>query len=357
MRTIARTAMRLAAGAVLLGALLAPRPAAADDSLRLILGSTAFGLGDVVQFVAEDEGFYKQQHLDVDRQEANNPAICAQLVASGKGDVCAMNVVPILTGYDKGLRLQLFLSRVGRFSYVLGVSDDSPIRTLADFKGATLGEISVGVGEAVAPSMLAEGGLHPSDVTYLAIGSGPQAIAALNDKRVTALVFPYLELVKYDVIYHQKYRIFYHPILSDISDVGYAASPATIQARPDVLARFARALVEAAVFVRANPVASARIFLRDAPGKKPTEDDVRNVTRELILCRQYLPAADPLSKRIGLLHAQGIEYLSQALTAAGIGRTVVPADAVMTNQFVDFANDFDHKAVIAQARKLGTGPQ
>jgi NitT/TauT family transport system substrate-binding protein len=314
-------------------------------------------LGDVVQFVAEDEGFYRQQHLNVEREEANGPAICAQLVATGKGDVCAMNVEPILTGYEKGLHLQLFLSRVGRFSYVLGVPAASPIRTLAGFKGATLGEITVGVGEAVAPSMLAEAGLKPGDVQYLAIGAGPQALAALDQQRVTGLAFPYLELVKYDVLFHRQFRIFFHPILDDIPDVGYAATPETIQTRGDVLARFARALVEAAVFVRANPVASARIFLRDAPGKKPTEADVRDVTRELILCRDYLPASDPLSERIGELHPRGIAYLSQALTAVGMAHAVVPPDAVMTNRFVGFANDFDHKAVMAQARKLGEGPR
>jgi len=345
-------ALPVLCAAALLACLCAvPRPAAADDDLKLILGSTAFGLGDVVQFIAEDQGFYKAEHLNVEREEANGPAICAQLVASGKGDVCAMSIEPILLGYQHGLRLQLFLSRTSRYSYCMAVPEESPIRTLADFKGATIGELSTGEpSEIAARSMLEGAGLQAGDVTFLPIGFGAQAVGTVVDKRVAGLAYPYLEIVKFDVIFHKKMRVFYHPILKDISNVGYAASPATIAARRDVLRRFARALVEAAVFVHANPQASARIFLSKAPGPKYTEADVQNVTRELVQTRDFLPAADPASKRIGALSPLGIAFYTKLLTDGGLIHDVPPLDAVMTNQFVDFANDFNHAAIVAQAK-------
>lgn len=346
------TLRALCACALLAGVCAAGRPAAADDDLKLILGSTAFGLGDVIQFIAEDQGFYKAEHLNVEREEANGPAICAQLVASGKGDVCAMSIEPILLGYQRGLRLQLFLSRTSRYSYCMAVPEDSPIRTLADFKGATIGELSPGEpSEVAARSMLEGAGLRADDVTFLPIGFGAQAVGTVVDKRVAGLAYPYLEIVKFDVIFHKKMRVFYHPILKDITNVGYAAAPATIRNRGDVLRRFARALVKAAVFVHANPQASARIFLSKAPGPKYTEADIQNVTRELLLTRDYLPAADPSSKRIGALSPLGISFYTKLLTDGGLIHEVPPIDAVMTNQFVDFANDFDRPALFALAKK------
>ena len=47
-------------------------------------------------------------------------------------------------GYDKGLRLQLIFADDPRYTYVLGVLDDSPIRSLADFKGKEIGVTNAG---------------------------------------------------------------------------------------------------------------------------------------------------------------------------------------------------------------------
>jgi hypothetical protein len=79
----------------------------------------------------------------------------AQLVASGKVDLCVISVEPALVGYEKGLRLQFFLSRQSQYSYVLGVLNDSPIRRLEDFKGKEIGEVTAGsLSEVAADSML-----------------------------------------------------------------------------------------------------------------------------------------------------------------------------------------------------------
>jgi ABC-type nitrate/sulfonate/bicarbonate transport system substrate-binding protein len=328
-----------------------PPPARADDTLTLILGSPAPSLANMPLLIAEHEGFYRQEHLDVVTQLAANPSVCAQLVASGKGDVCSMTIEPIIAGYEKGLQLKLFLSRLARFSYVLAVLDDSPIKTLADFNGQVLGEISAGSpAEIVAQSMLTGVGLKKDAVTFVPIGFGAQGLEALVSKRVAGVAYSYFELVPYEVVAHQKLRIYYHPILNDVSDVGYAASPATIAGKADALARFSRALVKASIFLRENPAASARIFLESTQPGKFTETDVRLDTQELAVEHDYFPAADPASKRIGALSPQGIAFLSKALADAGVTHQIVPVQAIMTNQFVDFANAFDHKALIAFAK-------
>jgi NitT/TauT family transport system substrate-binding protein len=348
---------RIARGAVIAGVVLsafvgAGRPAAADDALSVVSGSfpTAFFevLGDVAQF----GGFYKAEHLNVDIQYAGNPYNAAQLVASGKADICSLALEPIIQGYEKGVHLTAFFARDPHYEFVVGVLADSPIKSLADFKGQSIGEISPGSGAEVSTNnMLAGAGLKKTDFNYIPIGNGAQAIQALTSKRVAGAAFPFVELQIYVVNADQKYRYFWHPILKDISDVGYAATPATIQNKADLLQRFSRANAKAALLIRVNPQLAARYFLQGA-GLKITDDALAKETRLLSGTQDQLPGFDPSSPTIGKVSTLGMGFLANFLYQNGLTTQLVPTSAIVTDQFIAFANDFDHKAFIAQAKSM-----
>ncbi len=342
-----------AAAALGLGLLFAfPRVAAADDPITVVGGSTPTGFFEVLDYVAERAGYFKAEHLIVTTQYAGGAYAAAQLVASGKGDVCSLGFEPLILGYQKGLRLTAFFSRDPQNYNALGVLDSSPIKTLADFKGTTLGEYSAGsVAEIMANSMFEGAGLQKSDVSYIPIGSGAQAITALTSGRVAGAAFPYAELANYSVVAHLKFRYFWHPILKDISNVGYAATPATIATKGDILRRFARAHVMAAIFIRERPDLAAQYFL-DGAGIKATPEALANETHILEMSQGQLPGNDPTSQRIGDVSLRSWTVFTQWFATNGLTSTVVPVSAVATNQFIDYANDFDHKALIAQVRAL-----
>jgi NitT/TauT family transport system substrate-binding protein len=334
------------------GAFFAASPARADDAVVEVTGSGPTSFYAVLGDVAEYAGFYREQHLTVTVQVAGSPYVAAQVVASGKGDVCSTALEPLVSGYDKGVHLQSFFSRDPHYQFVLAVPADSPIASLADFKGATIGEYSIGSpAELGANSELTGAGLRKSDVSYVPIGSGAQAINAMNTGKVAAAAFPYLELALYEVNANQRYRFFWHPILKDIGDLSYAATPATIQAKGDILRRFARANVEAAILIRENPQLAAQYFLRGA-GIQPTADRLANQVRLLLLAPDQLPGFDPSSKRIGYQSPLGVGVLTKFLYESGATSEVVPASAVLTNQFIASANDFDHEAFIARVKHL-----
>jgi len=327
-------------------------PARADDALTVIGGSNPAAFFEVLDDVAELGGFFKAEHLTVTKQYAGTASTCAQLVASGKGDVCSLSVEPILQGYEKGLRLQFFFGRDPRYDYVLGVLDDSPIRTLADFKGKVLGEISAGSAvEPVVLSMLQGAGLKKSDYTFVPIGTGAQGMAAFTGRRVDAAAFPSVELQTYHAWTNVKIRYFEHPILKDIGNVGYAATPATIASKADALKRYCRALVKAALLVRENTTLAARYFLQGA-GLKVTPDAVAQEARVLDASQADLAGADPGNKRIGYMPPNGIAVYSRFLNDNGVTSQAAPAESVVTNQFIDYANDFDHRAIIAEAKAM-----
>jgi ABC-type nitrate/sulfonate/bicarbonate transport system substrate-binding protein len=343
-------ALRLAVCALTFAAFA--RAASADDTLTVVGGSTATGFFEVVDIVAQQAGFFKEQHLIVDKQYSGNSSLAAQLVASNKADIASFAMEPILSGYEKGLRLVGFFSRDPQYVQTLAVLDGSPIRTLAGFKGAAIGEYSVGsAAEIPANSELAGAGVRRGDYTYIPIGSGAQAISALTSGKVAGVAFPYPELVTYATFAGLKFRYFWHPILKDIPASAYAASPATIAAKGDQLRRFARALVEASILIRVNPQLAARYFVAGSGGQI-TSDAVAREARLLAVSQDMLPGIDPASRTIGELPLRSTAVLTTFMADNGLTAHVIPAAAIVTDQFIPYANDFDHQAFIARMRTL-----
>ena len=337
----------------ILALLSAVRPAAAaDETLNLVGGTTAAGFFEVLEYVAQYAGYYQDEHLTVTTEFAGAGAACLQLVASGKGDVCSSSIEPLIQGYERGLRLQMFFDRDPQFDWVIGVLDSSPIKTLADFKGKDIGEISAGsAGEAAADSMLASAGVHKSDYAYVPIGGGAQGLAAIAQGKVAGAMFPTVELQMDEALGNVNFRLFRHPILKDVATSGFVAAPATIATKAEALRRFCRAIVKAAIFVRVNPQVAARYFLQGA-GLRVTDASVAEETRALQLSQGDLPAADLANPRLGYVQPLGITVYSQFLFDRGKVSAIVPASALVTNQFVAYANDFDRKAFIAHVKTI-----
>jgi NitT/TauT family transport system substrate-binding protein len=353
MESLSRVARGLAlAGIASLAFTATARPAVADDSLTVITGAFPTAFYEVVGDVAQLAGFYKEQHLDVTVQYAGNPSVALQAIAAGKGDIASVALEPVVIGYEKGLRMVDFISRNPGLGQTLGVLEDSPIHTLADFKGATIGELSLGQpGEVITRSLLAGAGLKPGDYTFAPIGNGAQAIQALTSHKVAAAAFPSPELRIYEVQAGLKFRYFANPLLKDISDVGYVASPQTIAAKSDALKRFARATVEAAILIRENPALAARYFVEGA-GQKVTPEAVATNLRLLSISQYMLLGTDPTSKTIGLIPLRGMEVFTKFMYDNGLTTTLVPARAIVTDQFIGYANDFDHNAFIRKVKAM-----
>jgi NitT/TauT family transport system substrate-binding protein len=318
----------------------------------VIGGANAASFFEVLNNVAQQAGFYAEEHLTVTTQYAGSPNTAAQLCASGKADICGQAIEPLYLGYQKGLRLQGFFSRDPQNDQILAVLDSSPIRTLADFRGTTIGEFVVNSpGELYANFMFAGVGLKKGDVSYIPIGSGVQAIQALVTGKVAGVADPYPELASYEVAAHIKFRYFFNPLIRDIGNTAYAATPATIASKADALKRFARAQAMAAILIRENPQLAARYFLEGAQ-IKITDKSLADETRLLQLDSDQLPGSNPLSMKIGALPLSGMRLYSKYLYDQGFTSQLVPATDIVTNQFIDYANDFDHKAFIERVKHM-----
>ena len=145
------------------------------------------------------------------------------------------------------------------------------------------------------------------------------------------------------------FRQFVNPQLVDIPNSGFGATQATIDTKGDALKRYSRAMIKAFIFVRVNPRASALMFL-EGTNQRPTPQLLATVTRQIESLEPLFPAYDLSNKRIGYLPKLGMELYCRDFLDYGLTPALVPGGDLITNQFVDFANDFDRKAVIAQAK-------
>jgi NitT/TauT family transport system substrate-binding protein len=333
-------------------ALLVPRAAGADDALTLVSGSFPAAFYEVLTDVAQRAGFFRDEHLVVTEQFAGSSALAVQAVGSGKGDIAAVGTEPVIIGYSKGVRMVAFFSGTPHLLQVIGVLAGSPIRTLADLRGKTLGVLTLGqAGEVYTRVMLAGAGLAPGSYSFAPIGNGPQAIQALTSGRVDAAAFPLPELRRYEVTAHIAFRYFYEPVLKDVSDVAYVAAPGTIRDKGDALARFCRAMVKASIFVRVNPRLAARYFVEQSGGSvngAAIDDEIRLLDNS----QDLLPGVDPRSARIGEARPRDMKLLARFMSDFGVTPSLVPADAIVTDRFTAFANAFDHAAFIARVRRL-----
>jgi NitT/TauT family transport system substrate-binding protein len=329
-------------GAILL---LACRLALADDALSVVKDGKTPPLMNALNLIAEGAGFYKDAHLKVSTMLSDTALEALEICTSGKGDICPVGIEPLVTRYDEGIHLQMFLARASKFGYVIGVPEDSPIKTLADLKGKKIGVHSTSGTSAVftTQSALSAAGLKPADYELVTIGLEDQALGALRSGKVVAAALPFYELIPF-MVAGTKLRILRHPTLANVANAGYAAAPAVIAAKGDALERFSRAIVKASLLVRYHPAAAARALLT-ADGKPFGDADLQRKTAELTFWEDDLPAANPDNKRIGEISMTGMQAYIQLLTDAGVTKTAMPASQVVTDRFIAYANDFDHKSV------------
>jgi hypothetical protein len=62
------------------------------------------------------------------------------------------------------------------------------------------------------------------------------------------------------------------------------------------------------------------------------------------------PAYNLKTRNIGYMSADGLQQYCKMFFEAGRTPVLVPGADLVTNQFVDFANAFDHQSIVRQAR-------
>ena len=194
-------------------------------------------------FVAVEQGLFARQGLDVELTYIASGTTVMQAMLAGDLKFALNSGAEVVAAYVSGAPVRLLMGWINTFPVLFMV--DPSITEPAQLRGTTIGITRYGSQPHVAARQaLLKWGLNPgTDVTYLQMGGVPEILGGMQTGAVIGGAFspPTNTLAR---------RLGYRA-LGDLSQMGiaYQASCLTalqpyIQANPDVVQRFVRALAE-----------------------------------------------------------------------------------------------------------------
>jgi putative hydroxymethylpyrimidine transport system substrate-binding protein len=118
-------------------------------------------------FVAQQQGFFKQEGLDVKFIAPADPSEPPKLVAAGKGDLAITYQPQLIMQANQGLPLVRIATLIATPLDCLAVNGDSSIHSITDLKAKRIGYSNGAVDSAMLAAMLAQHGLSLKDVQLI----------------------------------------------------------------------------------------------------------------------------------------------------------------------------------------------
>jgi NitT/TauT family transport system substrate-binding protein len=341
------------------------RPAAGAGALRkvgIILGGPQINEGFVTIAVAQYLGFYRDEGIEVELIPSGGSNQAVQEVAAGKVLVGFPSPDPVILGYqpEAGLRLLWIYTAYQGFIYDIRTPAGSPLRSLAELGGKTIGVVNLASAAVpAARAMLHENGVDPRSVTFVGIGVGSQAAAAVRAGRVDAVALwdtIYAELENEGIRFNPP---FVSPTLRKLFSNGLAVLPTTFQAERALLVGLCRAMAKGTVWTFANPAQAVRIFWRVYPASKPagfSEDEALRRSLHVLRARLANMTLDWVPvKRWGWNDPTRWTAYEKFLYDQGIEKTRVDITRIFTNALIPEINHFDAAALAEQAKTYVVG--
>ena len=140
--------------------------------------------------IAEGQGYFKQEGLDVTIADFAGGSRALQALVGGSADVVSGAFEHTINMQVKGQRLRAFALQGRAPQIVLGVNPKTMpnFKSVEELKGKKLGVTAPGSSTNVlANFVLAKVGLKPGDVSIIGVGTGSGAVAAIRSGQIDAI--------------------------------------------------------------------------------------------------------------------------------------------------------------------------
>jgi NitT/TauT family transport system substrate-binding protein len=330
--------------------------AQAPQKLTLVQMHPVMGVGEEVFLYAVPKhlGYFAAEGLDVDIQNTQSGTISAQVLQSGTAQVGTTAGDAILSVRERGGDLISFFNLKRNPGTFLVVLPNSPIHSLADLKGKTIGAPSFGAGGGLAlKENLTEIDITPDQYTGIATGAGPAAVAALRAGKIDALVVwdAMLAMAENTGV---KLRIVDIPLQDKLVGMMLATSAKFADAHPKEIAGYCRAMTKGLVFTMTNTAAAVRMLWDEFPATKPTGlDDAQALANGEHVMNRWLDMAlqgQPANAPLGGFMPENWDNTLTTFVKLGELKKSDSTAAAYTSKFLPACNDFDRAAIVAQAK-------
>lgn len=308
---------------------LATSAFAADKPLRI---GYVFAMANAPALIADKEGFYKQEGLDVDLKALGDGPVIQQALAAGELDVAYVGTPPVYQWYSRGLKSTI-LAKVNYGQAAVLVGDHSPVRQLQDLKGKKLAGVKKGSGMDVLLRgyvLKEKAGLDP-DHDLNIIDMPPGNMNAALDRGIVDAAFTWEPFVSQAVLRGSaRVLLDVNQALPQYPWYVVIALPKTLQERPDDVVKLLRAHRKAVAFLNEHPAEANRI-IADAFRLEPVQGpDGKTISPEAIVAQARTRLG--WSAELGPADIQFIQRLMNDSKALGFMDTAMtPAQLVDTS--------------------------
>ena len=300
-------------------------------------------------------GYWKEAGLDVDVQPTSGSTTAVQLVIAGTAHFTMATVEPLIIGRQKGAKIVSVYNHTREGIYTIAVPADSPITSVKQLKGKSIGVVSLGSGAVpFAKAILRAEGFDPEkDVSFVPIGQGAQAVHAVKGGRVDALSYwdwGYAAMENGGV----RFRHFSSDLTKSLLALAIVGNEEFVNANPDVTAKFAQGIAKATLFTITNPEAAVRIHWAQYPASKPSgipEDRALTEAIHVLKARAEKYRVDGRSvPKWGAYTKEEWERTQDFLVDSGMIPKRLDIAQYYTERFIPRINEFDAAKVREQAK-------
>jgi NitT/TauT family transport system substrate-binding protein len=293
------TIIRLLSVALLAAAAL--MVAAPANAQRPLEASVAFYPGALISlpaFIAKDRKFFEANGLTVELVPVSTGPAMTSAVASGSVTFVNNSWDNLLTAVEQGLPVRGVLGSTVNvpFAFIVRKGQEMPHlkdgypAVIKDLVGKNWGVLALGVSvQFMSELILIDAGFKPSDVTFLAVGLPNTARPALQ--RGTVDTYLSIEPLPSIVTAKQEGTVILNlaenqgpKIFQDLGYNGWWASTSTLKDKPEVVARFVKAMEDAYCWYRKPENLDQVIATLQPYVKVPdlTDDEYKAMVRRIL---------------------------------------------------------------------------
>lgn len=327
-----------------------------DGRIRLSAGlsTTSSTVGQAYYSSVPDYlGYWDDGNLDVEQPRFNGSGEVVTAVATNRLDIAhAGNFSNMAAHVNGDADMVAFMQDIPGNPYFPLVLENSPIRTLADLEGTTLGIFSTASdANELLLGVMEQQGLDADSVTIVTTGVGSTAAEALRSGQIDGWM-------AYDsgAALLTTLGLDWRPVEPELFEdfgpgSGLIVRPELIQDQREALVAYGRGIAQAMVFTATNPEAAVRIhwevFPESKPAGVPTEEALADGVVEMQARMEHV---FPVGGDWGSTTEDRFQDYIDVFEAAGVLDEPLGVDEIWTDELIADINDFDHEAIEEQAR-------
>src|SRR5262245_41122655 len=252
-----------------------PVPAPAQDPPTKIVFSLDFiPLGrHAPWYAALEQGYFREEGLDVSIIPAQGTAQVIQAVESGTANIGFVDVPSVVIARSNGSKLKMIAVNYQKAPYaIFSLSTGANVTQPGQLEGLTLGSGAGSFTPKIIQGFMTQKGLDPAKLTISNVAP-PARASTLLSGQIPAIEFfvmarPGLEAGAKDAKAELRTLLLAEHGLELYSN-GIAATEATLAQNPDTVRKFVRAAMKGWKFTMDNPAKAAEHQIKLVPSLKP----------------------------------------------------------------------------------------